>query len=166
MDELIKRHSEIMSRRDPEGKIGLIVDEWGCWYDVEEGTNPGFLYQQNTMRDAIVAACNLNIFNNHSDKVVMANLAQAELRKSLLQRLITFFQILQVYLKALFCHFRTVLFWCDLIAVIKIIIVPYFIVKYPALNVLIIFSCYITADMSVIIYRAIRYSDSEDAVLY
>ena len=66
-----------MSRRDPEGKIGLIVDEWGCWYDVEEGTNPGFLYQQNTMRDAIVAACNLNIFNNHSDKVVMANLAQA-----------------------------------------------------------------------------------------
>lgn len=77
MDELIKRHSEIMSRRDPEGKIGLIVDEWGCWYDVEEGTNPGFLYQQNTMRDAIVAACNLNIFNNHSDKVVMANLAQA-----------------------------------------------------------------------------------------
>ena len=77
MDELIKRHSEIMSRRDPEGKIGLIVDEWGCWYDVEEGTNPGFLYQQNTMRDAIVAACNLNIFNAHSDKVVMANLAQA-----------------------------------------------------------------------------------------
>lgn len=77
MDELIKHHSGIMSRRDPEGKIGLIVDEWGCWYDVEEGTNPGFLYQQNTMRDAIVAACNLNIFNNHSDKVVMANLAQA-----------------------------------------------------------------------------------------
>ena len=77
MDELIKHHSGIMSRRDPEGKIGLIVDEWGCWYDVEEGTNPGFLYQQNTMRDAIVAACNLNIFNNHSDKVVMANLEQA-----------------------------------------------------------------------------------------
>lgn len=77
MDELVTRHGEIMNRYDPQHKIGLIVDEWGCWYEVEEGTNPGFLYQQNTMRDAIVAACNLNIFNRHSDRVVMANLAQA-----------------------------------------------------------------------------------------
>ncbi|MDE5576233.1 MAG: alpha-N-arabinofuranosidase [Oscillospiraceae bacterium] len=77
MEELITRHSEIMNRYDPQHKIGLIVDEWGCWYDVEEGTNPGFLYQQNTMRDAVVAACNLNIFNSHADRVVMANLAQA-----------------------------------------------------------------------------------------
>ncbi|WP_124099807.1 alpha-N-arabinofuranosidase [Ruminococcus sp. Marseille-P6503] len=77
MDELITKHGEIMDKRDPEGKIKLIVDEWGCWFDVEEGTNPGFLYQQNTMRDAIVAACNLNIFNNHSDRVTMANIAQA-----------------------------------------------------------------------------------------
>ncbi|MCM1417169.1 MAG: alpha-N-arabinofuranosidase [Bacteroides sp.] len=77
MEELITRHAEIMDRRDPKGKIGLIVDEWGCWYDVEPGTDPGFLYQQNTMRDAIVAACNLNIFNRHSDRVIMANLAQA-----------------------------------------------------------------------------------------
>lgn len=77
MEELVTRHSEIMSKTDPEGKIGLIVDEWGCWYDVEKGTNPGFLFQQNTMRDAIVAAINLNIFNEHSDRVVMANIAQA-----------------------------------------------------------------------------------------
>lgn len=77
MEELVTRHGEIMNRYDPQHKIGLIVDEWGCWYDVEEGTNPGFLYQQNTMRDAIVAACNLNIFNRHSDRVIMANLAQA-----------------------------------------------------------------------------------------
>ncbi len=77
MEELITRHAEIMSKHDPQHKIGLIVDEWGCWYDVEPGTNPGFLYQQNTMRDAIVAACNLNIFNHHSDRVVMANIAQA-----------------------------------------------------------------------------------------
>lgn len=77
MEELIRRHSEIMDKYDPEKKVGLIVDEWGCWYDVEEGTNPGFLYQQNTMRDAVVAAVNLNIFNAHSDRVVMANLAQA-----------------------------------------------------------------------------------------
>lgn len=77
MDELITRHDEIMTKHDPDHKIGLIVDEWGCWYDVEKGTNPGFLYQQNTMRDAIVAAVNLNIFNSHSDRVVMANLAQA-----------------------------------------------------------------------------------------
>ncbi|MGN0578487.1 MAG: alpha-L-arabinofuranosidase C-terminal domain-containing protein, partial [Ruminiclostridium sp.] len=62
---------------DKEHKVGLIVDEWGCWYDVEEGTNPGFLYQQNTMRDAIVAAVNLDIFNRHSDRVIMANIAQA-----------------------------------------------------------------------------------------
>ena len=77
MEELITRHGEIMNRYDPQHKIGLIVDEWGGWYDVEEGTNPGFLYQQNTMRDAIIAACNLNIFNRHCDRVIMANLAQA-----------------------------------------------------------------------------------------
>ncbi len=76
MEELLTRHSEIMNRYDPEHKVGLIVDEWGCWFDVEEGTNPGFLYQQNTMRDAIVAAINLNMFNRHSDRVIMANLAQ------------------------------------------------------------------------------------------
>lgn len=76
MDEIINKHGAIMDKYDPEGKIKLIVDEWGCWYDVEEGTNPGFLYQQNTMRDAIVAAANLNIFNMHSDRVIMANLAQ------------------------------------------------------------------------------------------
>lgn len=77
MEELVTRHSEIMNRYDPEKKVGLIVDEWGTWYDVEPGTNPGFLYQQNTMRDAIVAAINLNIFNRHSDRVHMAAIAQA-----------------------------------------------------------------------------------------
>lgn len=77
MDELITHHAAVMDKHDKNHEIGLIVDEWGCWYDVEEGTNPGFLYQQNTMRDAIVAACNLNIFNSHSDRVIMANLAQA-----------------------------------------------------------------------------------------
>lgn len=77
MDELVTRHGEIMNRYDPQHKIGLIVDEWGCWYEVEEGTNPGFLYQQNTMRDAIMAAFSLNIFNAYSKRVKMANLAQA-----------------------------------------------------------------------------------------
>ncbi len=76
MDELLTRHTEIMNRYDPDNKIGLVVGEWGCWYDVEEGTNPGFLYQQNSMRDAIVAALSLNIFNKNSDIVKMANLAQ------------------------------------------------------------------------------------------
>ncbi len=75
MDELIEKHGAIIKRYSDS--IKLIVDEWGCWYDVEEGTNPGFLYQQNTMRDAVVAAINLNIFNNRSDIVCMANLAQA-----------------------------------------------------------------------------------------
>ena len=76
MDELVTRHSAIMDRYDPEKRIGLIVDEWGTWYDVEPGTNPGFLYQQNTMRDAMVAALTLNVFNAHSDRVRMANIAQ------------------------------------------------------------------------------------------
>lgn len=53
-----------------------MVDEWGTWYDVEEGTNPGFLYQQNTIRDALIAGINLNIFNKHCKRVKMANIAQ------------------------------------------------------------------------------------------
>jgi len=65
-----------MDKCDPQKKIALVVDEWGGWYDVEPGTNPGFLYQQNTMRDAMIAGMTLNIFNNHSDRVRMANLAQ------------------------------------------------------------------------------------------
>jgi alpha-N-arabinofuranosidase len=76
MDELIENHSRIMDRYDPKKRVGLIVDEWGTWYDVEPCTNPGFLYQQNTMRDALVAAVTLNIFNNHCERVRMANLAQ------------------------------------------------------------------------------------------
>lgn len=76
MEELINGHTTIMDRYDPEKRVGLIVDEWGGWYDVEPGTNPGFLYQQNTMRDAMIAAATLNIFNNHCDRVHMANLAQ------------------------------------------------------------------------------------------
>ncbi|MCD7726735.1 MAG: alpha-N-arabinofuranosidase [Ruminococcus sp.] len=76
MDELITKHSEIMKKYDPNGRVKLFVDEWGIWCDVEEGTNPGFLYQQNSMRDAIIAAINLNIFNQHSDVVGMANIAQ------------------------------------------------------------------------------------------
>ncbi len=76
MEELIKRHGAIMDRYDPEKRVGLIIDEWGTWFDVEPGTNPGFLYQQNTMRDAMVAAINLNLFNKHSDRVKMANIAQ------------------------------------------------------------------------------------------
>ncbi|MBN2617750.1 MAG: alpha-N-arabinofuranosidase [Spirochaetales bacterium] len=76
MDELVTKHSAIMDTYDPEKRVALIVDEWGTWFDVEPGTNPGFLYQQNTMRDALVAGINLNIFNKHSDRVRMANIAQ------------------------------------------------------------------------------------------
>lgn len=76
MEELITRHSTIMDKYDPDKRVALIVDEWGTWYDVEPGTNPGFLYQQNTLRDALVAGINLNIFNNHCDRVRMANIAQ------------------------------------------------------------------------------------------
>ena len=76
MDSLIIKHSAIMDKYDPEKEIALVVDEWGGWYEVEKGTNPGFLYQQNTMRDAMIAGVTLNIFNQHSDRVRMANLAQ------------------------------------------------------------------------------------------
>ena len=76
MEKLISGHLEIMNRHDPEHRVGLIVDEWGAWYNVQPGTNPGFLYQQNTMRDAVLAALTLNIFNAYSSRVVMANLAQ------------------------------------------------------------------------------------------
>jgi alpha-N-arabinofuranosidase len=76
MEELIDRHSAIMDKYDPKKRVGLVVDEWGIWTDVEPGTNPGFLYQQNTMRDAIIAALNLHIFQAHTDRVVGANIAQ------------------------------------------------------------------------------------------
>ena len=76
IDRLIEQHSAIMDKYDPEKRVDLIVDEWGCWHNVMEGTNPGFLYQQNTIRDAMVAAISLNIFNKHCDRVRMANIAQ------------------------------------------------------------------------------------------
>ena len=76
IDKIIGIHSSIMNRYDHDKRVGLIVDEWGTWFDVEPGTNPGFLYQLNTMRDAVVAALSLNIFNKHSDRVHMANIAQ------------------------------------------------------------------------------------------
>ena len=76
MDSLVINHSAIMDKYDPQKKIALVVDEWGAWYAVEPGTNPGFLYQQNTMRDAMIAGLTLNIFNNHAERVRMANLAQ------------------------------------------------------------------------------------------
>src|SRR5512133_603178 len=76
MDNIIKGHSAIMDRYDPQKTKGLVVDEWGNWFNVEPGTNPGFLYQQNSMRDAITAAIHLNIFNQHADRVKVANLAQ------------------------------------------------------------------------------------------
>jgi alpha-L-arabinofuranosidase len=77
MDELIQKHTAIMDKYDPQKKVALIVDEWGGWYEVEPGTNPGFLYQQNTMRDAMIAGATLNIFHKYCDRVRMANLAQA-----------------------------------------------------------------------------------------
>lgn len=76
MDTLITKHSTIMDKYDPDQHVGLIVDEWGSWLDVEPGTNPGFLYQQNTIRDAMVAAVTLHIFQHHTDRVQMANIAQ------------------------------------------------------------------------------------------
>lgn len=77
MDKIIKDQEAIMDKYDPKKKVALAVDEWGVWTDVEPGTNPAFLYQQNSLRDALVAASTLNIFNNHCDRVKMGNLAQS-----------------------------------------------------------------------------------------
>jgi len=77
MDEIVTAHSAIMDKYDLKKKVALVVDEWGVWTDAEPGTNPAFLYQQNSLRDALVAGTTLNIFNNHCDRVKMAELAQA-----------------------------------------------------------------------------------------
>jgi alpha-N-arabinofuranosidase len=76
MEAIVRGHRAIMDRYDPSGAIALVVDEWGSWYEVEPGTNPGFLYQQQTVRDAVLAALTLNIFINHCERVRIANLAQ------------------------------------------------------------------------------------------
>jgi len=76
MDEFVTKHSAIMDKYDPKNKVAMVVDEWGGWYDVEPGTNGAFLFQQNTMRDAVLAGSTLNIFNNNCRRVKMANLAQ------------------------------------------------------------------------------------------
>ena len=76
IEDIIKKHSDIMDAKDPKKKIGLLVDEWGTWWDEEPGTIKGHLYQQNTMRDAMVAAMTLNIFQRHTDRIRMANIAQ------------------------------------------------------------------------------------------
>jgi alpha-N-arabinofuranosidase len=65
-----------MDKYDPDKRVGLMVDEWGTWYDVEPGTRESALFQQSSLRDAMVAAINLNIFHAHADRVQMANIAQ------------------------------------------------------------------------------------------
>ncbi|UYO97584.1 alpha-N-arabinofuranosidase [Microbacterium sp. M28] len=76
IEELLTRHSTVMDRHDPRRRVGLVLDEWGTWWDVEPGTNPGFLYQQNTLRDALVASVHFDAFHRHADRLVMANIAQ------------------------------------------------------------------------------------------
>src|SRR5213080_4429425 len=76
MNSLVEKHSAIMDKYDPEKKVALVVDEWGRWYAPVPGSNPGFLAQQNSLRDAVLAALNLNIFARHADRVQMANIAQ------------------------------------------------------------------------------------------
>jgi len=76
MEELLQGHSRIMDKYDPKKRVALLVDEWGTWYDQEPGSHPGFLYQQNSLRDAVVASLNLDIFARHADRVRGANIAQ------------------------------------------------------------------------------------------
>ncbi|MDF2708065.1 MAG: alpha-N-arabinofuranosidase [Nonomuraea muscovyensis] len=76
VDELLTGHSTVMDCYDPGRNVGLVLDEWGTWWNVEPGTNPGFLYQQNTLRDALVAGLHFDIFHRHAGRLVMANIAQ------------------------------------------------------------------------------------------
>lgn len=76
VEELIAGHAAVMDVYDPKKKVGLVLDEWGTWWSVEPGTNPGFLFQQNTMRDALVAAVHFDAFHRHADRLTMANIAQ------------------------------------------------------------------------------------------
>ncbi|MCQ2182210.1 MAG: alpha-N-arabinofuranosidase [Bacteroidales bacterium] len=76
IEEVLKKHIDIMDSIDPDNTVDLLLDEWGTWFDVEPGTNPGHLYQQNTMRDAIVAALNFDIFHKYTRRLKMANIAQ------------------------------------------------------------------------------------------
>lgn len=76
MEEMIREHGARMDKEDPQKKLGLEVDEWGTWYDPTPGTNAAYLVQENTLRDALIAATNFNIFHRHADRVHMANIAQ------------------------------------------------------------------------------------------
>ena len=76
IEDVVKRHMQVMDKYDPRKRVGLMVDEWGTWFNVEPGTNPGWLYQQSTMRDAVIAAASLNIFHKYTDRIRMANIAQ------------------------------------------------------------------------------------------
>jgi alpha-N-arabinofuranosidase len=76
IDEFITNNVKVLDQNDPKGKVAFYVDEWGTWYDPEPGREPGFLYQQNSLRDALVAALNFNVFHAHAKRVQMANIAQ------------------------------------------------------------------------------------------
>ncbi|GAA0442207.1 alpha-N-arabinofuranosidase [Actinoplanes capillaceus] len=76
IEELLAGHAAVMDCYDPNRTVGLVLDEWGTWFDVEPGTNPGFLHQQNTLRDALVASVHFDVFHRHADRLVMANIAQ------------------------------------------------------------------------------------------
>lgn len=76
IEDVIQKHIQIMDKYDPRKRVGLMLDEWGTWWDVEQGTNPGHLYQQNTMRDAFVASLTFDVFHKYTDRLKMANIAQ------------------------------------------------------------------------------------------
>ncbi len=76
IERILAGHAAVMDAYDPEKRVGLVLDEWGTWFDVEPGTNPGFLFQQNTLRDALVASVHFDAFHRHADRLVMANIAQ------------------------------------------------------------------------------------------
>ena len=76
VETMIKHHSNVMDVYDPEGRVGLVLDEWGTWWAVEPDTNPRFLYQQNALRDALITSLHFDAFHRNAQRLVMANIAQ------------------------------------------------------------------------------------------
>lgn len=76
IEEVLQKHIAIMDEKDPQKNVALLLDEWGTWRDVEPGTNPGHLFQQNTLRDAFVASLSFDIFHRYTDRLKMCNIAQ------------------------------------------------------------------------------------------
>jgi alpha-N-arabinofuranosidase len=75
IETMVYKHSEIMDRYDPGKKVALVMDEWGVWHSGASHMPEDCPHSPGTIRDAIVAAMMLNMFNNHCERLRVANIA-------------------------------------------------------------------------------------------